>query len=37
MLYMYKIKNIIDPLYDYFNEEIIYYMSKKFKLNFNQT
>jgi hypothetical protein len=34
MLYIYKISNINDLLYNYLRREIIYYMSKKFKINF---
>jgi len=34
MLYIYKIYNIFDPLYEYFNQKIIYYISKKYKLKF---
>jgi hypothetical protein len=34
MLYMYKILNIFDPLPDYFNQEIVYYISEKYKIKF---
>jgi hypothetical protein len=31
---MYKIKKIFNPLYDYFNQEIIYYILKIYKIKY---